>query len=98
MAELSSVPLEGQPPPEPVNVNLEPDAEPTNLKYNEAWSNFEGKLIIISGHPNAGKSTVTAELIQLFQLYKTKHSNRCVAIYRHWGCEDSYKDTITLHE
>ena len=85
MADLSSVPLEGQPPPEPVSVTAEPDAEPTNLKYNEAWSNFEGKLIIISGHPNAGKSTVTAELIQLFQLYKTKHSNRYVWLFTDTG-------------
>ena len=55
------------------------------MKYNEAWSNFEGKLIIISGHPNAGKSTVTAELIQLFQLYKTKHSNRYVWLFTDTG-------------
>ena len=72
MADLSSVPLEGQPPPEPVSATAEPDAEPANLKYNEAWSNFEGKLIIISGHPNSGKRTVTAELIQLFSFTRLR--------------------------
>ena len=56
---------------------MEPDAEPPNPKYNQAWSNFEGKLIILSGHPNSGKSAVIDELVQLFQLYKTK-SNRSV--------------------
>ena len=85
MAELSNVPLEGQPPPVTMNASPEPDAEPTNLKYNEAWSNFEGKLIIISGHPNAGKSEVTRELTQLFQLYKTNHTNRYVWVFTDTG-------------
>ena len=34
MADLSSVPLEGQPPPEPVSVTAEPDAEPTRLQLD----------------------------------------------------------------
>ena len=85
MADFTSVPLEGQPPPEPASTTVEPDAEPANLKYNEAWKNFEGKLIIISGHPNSGKSTVTAELIQLFQLYKTKTSSRYVWLFTDTG-------------
>ena len=77
MADLANAPLEGQPPPQSEDVSMEPDAEPPNPKYNQAWSNFEGKLIILSGHPNSGKSTVIEELVQLFQLYKTK-SNRSV--------------------
>ena len=96
MADLSSVPIEGQPPPEPEDVSMEPDAEPSNPKYNEAWSNFEGKLIILSGHPNSGKSAVIEELVGLFQLYKTKCSSKSVWLFTDTGDVKTAKRTL-LH-
>ena len=46
---------------------------------------FAGKLIIISRHPNSGKSEITRELTQIFQLYKSKHNNQHVWIFTDTG-------------
>ena len=45
MTEIASGSTEPPVPPPPTSASQEPDAEPPNLKFNEAWSNFSGNSL-----------------------------------------------------
>ena len=54
----------------PVAGTTEPDAEPPNIRLGGSWQSFAGKLLVIGGHPKAGKSQVVHRLTEQFQLKK----------------------------